>query len=98
MFLYVFYDSSGNGIGDINGLIEKLDYFEDLGVICIFLLFFYEFFLKDDGYDVFDFKSVYFNYGNFDDFECFFEEVYKCGFEVIIDFIMNYIFIEYEWF
>lgn len=96
--LHAFYDSSGNGIGDINGLIEKLDYLEDLGVTCISLLPFYESPLKDDGYDVSDFKSVHSNYGNLDDFERFLEEAHKRGLEVIIDLIMNHTSTEHEWF
>lgn len=96
--LHAFYDSSGNGIGDINGLIDKLDYLEDLGVNCISLLPFYESPLKDDGYDVSDFKSVHPNYGNLEDFGRFLEEADKRGIEVIIDLIMNHTSTEHEWF
>ncbi|TXB61923.1 maltose alpha-D-glucosyltransferase [Phaeodactylibacter luteus] len=96
--VHAFYDSNGSGIGDINGLIEKLDYLEDLGVNCISLLPFYESPLKDDGYDVSDFKQVHPNYGALEDFQRFLEEAHKRGIYVVIDIIMNHTSTEHEWF
>jgi maltose alpha-D-glucosyltransferase/alpha-amylase len=96
--IHSYYDSSGNGIGDIPGLIDKLDYLEDLGVNGISLLPFYESPQKDDGYDVSDFTSVHPDYGTIDDFKKLLEEAHKRGMKVIIDLIMNHTSTEHEWF
>ena len=63
-----FFDSTGNGIGDINGVIQKLDYLEDLGVNCISLLPFYQSPLKDDGYDISSFKKIHSDFGTMKQF------------------------------
>ena len=96
--IHSFYDSSGNGTGDIPGLIQKLDYLEDLGINCISLLPFYRSPLKDDGYDVSDFKSVHPDYGTLDDFKALISETHKRGIKVMIDIIMNHTSTEHEWF
>jgi len=93
-----FYDSTGSGIGDIPGLIQKLDYLEDLGATAISLLPFYESPLKDDGYDVSDFTSIHPDYGALEDFEQLLGEAHKRGLQVIIDLIMNHTSTEHEWF
>jgi maltose alpha-D-glucosyltransferase/alpha-amylase len=54
-----FFDSDGDGIGDFHGLTEKLDYLQDLGVTCLWLLPFYPSPLKDDGYDIADYTGVH---------------------------------------
>jgi maltose alpha-D-glucosyltransferase/alpha-amylase len=96
--IHSFYDSSGNGTGDIPGLIQKLDYLEDLGINCISLLPFYRSPLKDDGYDVSDFKSVHPDYGTLEDFKTLISETHKRGIKVMIDIIMNHTSTEHEWF
>jgi maltose alpha-D-glucosyltransferase/alpha-amylase len=96
--IHSFYDSSGNGTGDIPGLIQKLDYLEDLGVNCISLLPFYQSPLRDDGYDVSDFKSVHPDYGTIQDFQLLLEEAHKRGMNVMIDIIMNHTSTDHEWF
>lgn len=96
--IYSFYDSNGNGIGDIPGLIQKLDYLEDLGVNCISLLPFYKSPLKDDGYDVSDFVSVHPDYGTLEDFQQLLAETHKRGMYVVIDLIMNHTSTDHEWF
>src|SRR3972149_4357524 len=58
-----FYDSSGDGIGDFQGLTEKLDYIKDLGVNTLWLLPFYPSPLRDDGYDISDYRGVHSAYG-----------------------------------
>ncbi len=93
-----FYDSTGSGIGDIPGLIRKLDYLEDLGITAISLLPFYESPLKDDGYDVSDFTSIHPDYGTMEDFKQLLDEAHKRGLQVIIDLIMNHTSTEHEWF
>jgi len=69
-----FYDSDGDGVGDIRGLIEKLDYLQDLGVTAIWLLPFYPSPLKDDGYDIADYTDIQQAYGNLNDFRILVEE------------------------
>lgn len=69
-----FFDSNNNGIGDINGLIEKLDYLEDLGVNCLSLLPFYPSPLRDDGYDISDYCNVHPDLGTLDDFKRLLQE------------------------
>lgn len=93
-----FYDSNGNGIGDIRGLIQKLDYLEDLGVNCIALMPFFESPLKDDGYDTSNFYKVHPDYGTIEDFQDFLEEAHKRGIRVIIDLIVNHTSTQHEWF
>ena len=66
-----FYDSNGDGIGDLQGLREKLDYVEDLGVTALWVLPFYPSPLKDDGYDISDYFNVHPDYGSLRDFREF---------------------------
>ena len=72
-----FRDSDGDGIGDIQGLTEKLDYLQDLGVTAIWLLPFYPSPLKDDGYDIADYTDVNPSYGTLQDFRTFLREAHK---------------------
>src|ERR1022692_3593291 len=66
-----FYDSNGDGIGDFPGLEEKLDYIQELGVSAIWLMPFFPSPLRDDGYDISDYRSVHPNYGTLEDFKTF---------------------------
>jgi maltose alpha-D-glucosyltransferase / alpha-amylase len=66
-----FFDSNGDGIGDFRGLTEKLNYLQDLGVTAIWLLPFYPSPLKDDGYDIADYRNVHPDYGTLSDFRDF---------------------------
>ena len=93
-----FYDSTGSGIGDIQGLIRKLDYLEDLGVNCISLMPFYESPMKDDGYDIADFVNIHPDYGSQADFVELLEEAHKRGMRVIIDLILNHTSTVHPWF
>lgn len=93
-----FYDSNGNGIGDIRGLTQKLDYLEDLGVNCISLLPFFESPLKDDGYDTSNFRKVHSDYGTLEDFQDLLQEAHKRGMRVVIDVVANHTSTSHEWF
>jgi maltose alpha-D-glucosyltransferase/alpha-amylase len=93
-----FYDHSGDGIGDLRGLIEKLDYLEDLGVNCISLLPFYPSPLRDDGYDISDYTNVHPDYGTMEDFRALVKEAQKRDIRIIIDLILNHTSTEHEWF
>ena len=66
-----FHDSDGDGIGDFRGLIEKLDYLQELGVTALWLLPFYPSPMRDDGYDIADYYDVNPNFGTLEDFRAF---------------------------
>src|SRR5213080_678991 len=83
-----FYDSDGNGIGDFRGLIEKLDYLQDLGVNCLWLLPFYPSPLRDDGYDIADYLNVQPAYGTATDVEAFLQEAHRRGLRVLADLVL----------
>ena len=68
-----FRDANGDGFGDFRGVIEKLDYIEQLGITCIWLLPFYPSPLRDDGYDIASYESIHPTYGTIDDFKAFLE-------------------------
>jgi maltose alpha-D-glucosyltransferase/alpha-amylase len=85
-----FYDSNGDGIGDFPGLIQKLDYLEDLGINTLWLLPFYPSPLKDDGFDVINHTDVHPDYGTLQDFKNFLKEAHRRGIRVIIELILNH--------
>ena len=93
-----FYDSNGDGIGDFQGLIQKLDYLEDLGVNTLWLLPFYPSPLKDDGFDVTDHCDVHSDYGTLADFKLFIKEAHKRGIRVITELILNHTSDQHVWF
>jgi maltose alpha-D-glucosyltransferase/alpha-amylase len=93
-----FYDSSGDGTGDIRGLIEQLDYIEWLGVDCIWLLPFYASPLRDGGYDISDFMTVLPEYGTVDDVAQLMEAAHVRGIRVIADMVMNHTSDQHPWF
>jgi maltose alpha-D-glucosyltransferase / alpha-amylase len=93
-----FFDSDANGYGDFRGLLSKLDYVEKLGANCIWLLPFYPSPLKDDGYDVAEYRSVHKLYGNMDDFRKFVTEAHSRGIRVITDFVLNHTSDQHPWF
>jgi len=93
-----FYDSNGDGLGDFRGLTEKLDYVRDLGVNTLWLLPFYPSPLKDDGYDVADYREVHPHYGSAEDFRRFVEEAHKRSLRVITELIVNHTSDAHPWF
>ena len=93
-----FYDSDGDGIGDFQGLIQKLDYLEDLGITTIWLLPFYPSPLKDGGFDITDHCNVHPDYGTLSDFKAFLKAAHKKGIHVIIELIMNHTSDQHPWF
>ena len=72
-----FSDSNGDGIGDFAGLTSKLDYLKELGVNTLWLLPFYPSPLRDDGYDISDYRGIHPNYGTLADFRTFLQEAHK---------------------
>src|SRR5450432_2874939 len=79
-----FFDSDNDGIGDFRGLTQKLDYLQDLGVTCIWLLPFFPSPLRDDGYDIADPSNVHPSYGNLDDFREFLKAAHERNLRVLI--------------
>jgi maltose alpha-D-glucosyltransferase/alpha-amylase len=98
MHVRSFSDSNGDGIGDFNGLISKLDYLEELGVTAIWLLPFYPSPLKDDGYDIADYTGVNPSYGTIDDVRRFIEEAHRRQIRVITELVINHTSDQHEWF
>ena len=93
-----FYDSNNDGIGDFQGLIQKLDYLQDLGVTCLWLLPFFPSPLRDDGYDIADYKDVHPSYGTLDDFRQFLDAAHKRGLQVLIELVVNHTSDQHAWF
>ena len=93
-----FYDSNGDGIGDFNGLTQKLDYLQGLGVTALWLLPFYPSPLKDDGYDISDYRTVHPNYGTLQDFRAFLREAHRRGLRVITELVLNHTSDQHPWF
>jgi maltose alpha-D-glucosyltransferase/alpha-amylase len=93
-----FFDGNGDGSGDFQGLTEKLDYLDWLGIDCIWLLPMYPSPLGDGGYDISDFNSVHPDYGTIEDARAFIEAAHQRGIRVIADLVMNHTSIEHPWF
>ena len=85
-----FYDSNGDGIGDLNGLTQKLDYLQQLGIDCIWLLPMYPSPLRDDGYDISDFYSIHPDYGTVEDFERLVKSAHERNIRVVADLVLNH--------
>lgn len=93
-----FYDGNNDGIGDFPGLLKQLDYLQDLGVTCLWLLPFFPSPLKDDGYDISDYMSVHPMYGTLDDFEAVLSAAHERGLQVMIELVMNHTSDQHAWF
>lgn len=93
-----FRDSNADGHGDLNGALEKLDYIQDLGITCIWLLPTYPSPLVDDGYDIADYYGVHPDYGVLEDFEKLIGEIHKRGMRIITDLVLNHTSDQHPWF
>jgi maltose alpha-D-glucosyltransferase/alpha-amylase len=98
LHIKAFFDANDDGIGDFAGLTQKLDYVKDLGVNTIWLLPFYPSPLRDDGYDVADYRNVHPSYGTRGDFQQFVREAHKRGLRVITELIVNHTSDQHPWF
>src|SRR2546428_3507510 len=93
-----FCDSDGDGMGDFRGLIQKLDYLQELGISAIWLLPFYPSPLKDDGYDIANYFDVNPHYGTLDDFRAFLNAAHERGLRVITELVINHTSDQNPWF
>jgi maltose alpha-D-glucosyltransferase/alpha-amylase len=93
-----FYDSDGNGAGDFRGLIEKLDYLQDLGITAIWLLPFYPSPLRDDGYDIADYFDVNPTFGSLNDFRALLDAAHERNLRVITELVINHTSDQNPWF
>jgi maltose alpha-D-glucosyltransferase/alpha-amylase len=93
-----FADSNNDGIGDFQGLLSRLDYLQDLGVTCLWLLPFFPSPLRDDGYDIADYIGVNPSYGTLDDFKQFLDAAHKRGMQVMIELVINHTSDQHPWF
>jgi len=93
-----FFDSTGDGMGDLPGLVAKLDYLERLGVTALWMLPFYPSPLKDDGYDIADYLSVHPQYGTMDDVRRLIKEAHKRNIRIITELVLNHTSDQHDWF
>ncbi len=93
-----FKDSNGDGIGDIQGMIEKLDYLKDMGIDVIWVSPIYESPNDDNGYDISDYQAILADFGTMEDFDLLLEETHKRGMKLIMDLVINHTSDEHEWF
>lgn len=93
-----FYDSNGDGIGDLQGIIQKLDYIQKLGATVIWLNPIYKSPDVDNGYDISDYQSIDERYGTLDDFKELLEKAHARGIRLIMDMVLNHTSDEHHWF
>lgn len=93
-----FYDSNGDGIGDLQGIIQKLDYLKDLGIEVIWINPIYQSPNDDNGYDISDFYDIMDDFGTMADFDELLKEVHDRGMKIILDLVINHTSDEHEWF
>ncbi|MBN2273954.1 MAG: alpha-amylase [Bacteroidales bacterium] len=93
-----FYDTDGDGIGDLEGIIQKLDYIKSLGVDAVWINPFFESPFCDAGYDVSDYYKVAPRYGTNEDARRLFEEAHKRDLKIIFDYVISYTSVEHPWF
>ncbi len=98
VYVRAFFDSDGDGHGDLRGLTQKLDYLKELGVDCIWLMPIYPSPLKDDGYDIADYFGVLQTYGKLDDLKLLLREAKRRGLRVILDLVLNHTSDQMPWF
>ena len=93
-----FFDSNNDGIGDFGGLTQKLDYVKDLGATAIWLMPFYPSPLRDDGYDISNYRDINPAYGSLRDFKAFVRAAHERGLRVIIELVINHTSDQHPWF
>ncbi|WP_154992234.1 glycoside hydrolase family 13 protein [Priestia megaterium] len=93
-----FYDSNGDGIGDLKGVIQKLDYLKELGIDVIWLSPVYQSPMDDNGYDISDYQAIAEEFGSMEDMDLLIDEAKKRNIKIIMDLVVNHTSDEHEWF
>ena len=93
-----FFDANNDGIGDFEGLSRKLDYLQDLGVTALWLLPFYPSPLRDDGYDIADYRDIHSAYGRMADFRALVRAAHDRKLRVITELVINHTSDQHPWF
>ena len=93
-----FKDTSGNGVGDLQGIIQKLDYIESLGVTMVWLNPIYESPNDDNGYDISDYRAIMKEFGTMTDFDELLQGLHKRNIKLVMDVVVNHSSDEHQWF
>ena len=93
-----FLDTNGDGVGDLNGIIEKLDYIESLGVDAVWISPFFKSPMKDYGYDVSDYRDIDPLFGTLEDCDRLIEEAHKRNLKLIFDLVLSHTSDQHVWF
>src|SRR5690606_20772513 len=93
-----FMDSNGDGIGDLRGIIQKLDYLEDLGIDIVWLSPVYDSPNDDNGYDIRDYQKIMDDFGTMEDFDELLKQMHARGMKLMMDLVVNHTSDEHEWF
>lgn len=93
-----FKDSNGDGIGDLRGILEKLDYLSYLGIDVIWMSPIFQSPNHDNGYDISDYQGIMDEYGTMEDFRLLLKESHKRGIKIILDLVVNHTSDEHPWF
>jgi maltose alpha-D-glucosyltransferase/alpha-amylase len=93
-----FFDSNNDGVGDFQGLTQRLNYLQDLGITCLWVLPFFPSPLRDDGYDISDYLDVHPDYGTLDDFRAFLDAAHERNMQVMIELVINHTSDQHPWF
>jgi len=98
IYVRAFYDSNGDGHGDLRGLAEKLGYLQTLGVDCLWLMPIYPSPLKDDGYDIADYYNIAETFGSVDDLKALLDAAHERNIRIIMDLVLNHTSDQHPWF
>ncbi len=93
-----FFDANNDGVGDFQGILEKLDYIAELGITAIWMLPFYPSPRRDDGYDIADYRDVHADYGNMDDLKRLIDAAHARGLRLITELVINHTSDQHPWF
>ncbi len=93
-----FCDSNNDGIGDFPGLMQRLDYLQELGVNALWLMPFFPSPLRDDGYDISDYTAIHHDYGSLENFKAFLNAAHERGIRIIIELVLNHTSDQHPWF
>jgi maltose alpha-D-glucosyltransferase/alpha-amylase len=98
LYIRAFCDGNGDGHGDFQGAITKLEYIKALGVDCIWIMPMYPSPLEDDGYDIADYRAIHPDYGTLEDFKAFLDAAHEKGLRVVTDLVLNHASDQHPWF